>query len=84
VWLTEFGPHYDSLNERVIPTYPKRRSHKALRDFSAPFLLNAMPSRRLFWRHFWRQGGLVADPFWRDHEASMTQVETVRMEHAGS
>jgi hypothetical protein len=37
VWLTEFGPHYDSLNECVIPTYPKRRSHKALRDFSALF-----------------------------------------------
>jgi hypothetical protein len=84
--LTELGPHYDSLNERVIPTVHNaaaRRACRFRRQFAS--VANAC-SCAYFGGSFSAQEGLAAGPFWRDHEASMTsyRMKGCRMKQAGS
>jgi hypothetical protein len=75
--LAELGPHYDSLNERVIPTV---HNAAAAVHFALPSRIRCLSPirfhagfRACLRGTFGAEEGLADDRFWRDHEASMTQ-----------
>jgi hypothetical protein len=75
--LAEFGPHYDSLNESVIPTVQNAAASasygfdRAARAAAGVSICRSTCAA-YFACSFGAEEGLAAPRFWGDHEASMT------------
>jgi hypothetical protein len=73
--LAEFGPYYDSPNEDVIPTVQNTAAPRLCAGFTAAVTQSLTPlCAAISVARFGAEEGLVAGPFWRDHEISMTRA----------